>query len=107
MVVIRYEEKESVFEVNHFAVAPDGGPKINIPLLDPKPDWDNFSPEVTLSYQYNDDVMFFASYRTGFKSGGFDAAWKPGDLLATYGLTGESPTKTSMTKRKLMVSKLE
>ncbi len=83
-----HEEKESVFEVNHFAVAPDGGPKINIPLLDPKPEWDNFSPEVTLSYQYNDDVMFFASYRTGFKSGGFDAAWKPGDLLATYGLTG-------------------
>ena len=83
-----YEEKESVFEVNHFAVAPDGGPKINIPLLEPDPDWDNFSPEVTLSYQYNDEVMFFASYKTGFKSGGFDAAWKPGDLLSDYGLTG-------------------
>ena len=83
-----HEEKESVFEVNHFAVAPDGGPKVNIPLLEPKPDWNNFSPEVTLSYQHNDDVMFFASYKTGFKSGGFDAAWKPGDLLRTYGLTG-------------------
>ena len=83
-----YEEKESVFEVNHFAVAPDGGPKINIPLLEPKPDWNNFSPEVTLSHQYNDDVMFFASYRTGFKSGGFDAAWKPTDLLLAHGLTG-------------------
>lgn len=83
-----YEEKESVFEVNHFAVAPDGGPKINIPLLEPKPDWNNFSPEATLSYQYNVDIMFFASYKTGFKSGGFDAAWKPGDLLRTYGLTG-------------------
>ena len=83
-----YEEKESVFEVNHFAVAPDGGPKINIPLLEPKPDWKNFSPEVTVSYQMNDDVMFFASYRTGFKSGGFDAAWKPTDLLVAHGLTG-------------------
>ena len=83
-----YEEKESVFEVNHFAVAPDGGPKINIPLLEPKPDWSNFSPEVTVSYQMNDDVMFFASYRTGFKSGGFDAAWKPGDLRSAHGLTG-------------------
>ena len=83
-----HEEKESVFEVNHFAVAPDGGPKVNIPLLEPKPDWNNFSPEVTVSYQMNDDVMFFASYKTGFKSGGFDAAWKPGELLRTYGVTG-------------------
>lgn len=83
-----YEEKESVFEVNHFAVAPDGGPKINIPLLEPKPDWNNFSPEATLSYHYNDDIMFYASYKTGFKSGGFDAAWKPGDLLRDHGLTG-------------------
>ncbi len=83
-----YEEKEGVIELNYFAVAPDGGPKIGVPLLEDKPDWNNFSPQVTLSYQYNDHVMFFASYKTGFKSGGFDAAWKPGDLLATYGLTG-------------------
>lgn len=83
-----YEEKEGVIDVNYFAVAPDGGPKIGIPLLEDKPDWDNFSPQVTLSYQYNDDVMFFASYKEGFKSGGFDAAWKPGELLGTYGLTG-------------------
>ena len=83
-----HEEKESVFEVNHFAVAPDGGPKVNVPLVEPKPDWNNLSPELTLSHQYSDDVMFFASYRTGFKSGGFDAAWKPGDLLRMHGLTG-------------------
>jgi outer membrane receptor protein involved in Fe transport len=44
-------------------------------LVDPKKDWNNFSPEVTLSYQYNDDVMFFASYREGFKSGGYDMSY--------------------------------
>lgn len=83
-----YEEKEAVFEVNHFAVAPDGGPRTNVPLLEDKPDWNNFSPEVTLSYQHNEDVMFFASYKSGFKSGGFDAAWKPGTLLSANVLTG-------------------
>ncbi len=83
-----YEEKEAVFEVNHFAVAPGGGPKVNIPLTEANPDWDNLSPEVTLSYQYTDDVMFFASYKTGFKSGGFDAAWKPEDLLEKNALAG-------------------
>lgn len=83
-----YEEKEGVIELNYFAVAPDGGPKINAPLLDDEPDWDNFSPEVTLSYQYSDDIMFFASYKEGFKSGGFDAAWKPGTILTTNVLAG-------------------
>ena len=83
-----YEEKEGVIDVNHFAVAPDGGPRLNVPLLEDKPDWNNFSPELTLSYYLNDDVMFFASYKEGFKSGGFDAAWKAGELLRTYVLTG-------------------
>lgn len=83
-----YEEKEGDFAVNHFAVAPNGGPMTKVPLLEDKPDWNNFSPEVTLSYQYNNDIMFFASFKTGFKSGGFDAAWKPGDLLRANVLTG-------------------
>lgn len=47
----------------------------DVPHLNPKTDWSNFSPEVTLSYQYNDDVMFFGSYREGFKSGGYDLSY--------------------------------
>ena len=76
-----YEEKEGSFGVNHFSPLPNGGPVIAVPLLEDDPDWDNISPEVTLSYRYTDDVMFFASYKEGFKSGGFDAAYKPGELL--------------------------
>lgn len=90
-----YEEKEGAIYLNHFALDPatgmafpDGGPKVNVPFLEDKPDWHNVSPEVTLSYQYNEDVMFFASYKTGFKSGGFDAAWKAPTLMNVNVLTG-------------------
>ena len=31
----------------------------------------NVSPEITLSYQPNNDVTMWAAYRTGYKSGGF------------------------------------
>lgn len=93
-----YEEKEGVIELNHFALNPDftalpgGGPRLNVPLVDNNPDWSNFSPEVTLSYQYTDDIMFFASYRTGFKSGGFDAAFATTRLagLAAAGIPHDS-----------------
>ena len=50
-------------------------------MLDDKTDWDNVSPELTLSYQFSLDVMFFASYREGFKSGGYDSSFRPTDLL--------------------------
>lgn len=35
--------------------------------------WDSFDYRLTLDYQVNDDVMFFGSVSTGFKSGGFGA----------------------------------
>jgi len=38
---------------------------------------DNFSPEVTLSYQVNDDVNLYGSFKTGFKSGGIDNSALP------------------------------
>lgn len=34
--------------------------------------WNEFTPHVGVQYQVNDDVMAYASYTTGFKSGGFD-----------------------------------
>ena len=33
--------------------------------------WDEVTPKFGLRYLYSDDVMFFASYAKGFKSGGF------------------------------------
>lgn len=35
---------------------------------------DDISPQVTLSWQPRDELMLFAAYREGFKSGGFDAS---------------------------------
>ncbi|MFY8274457.1 TonB-dependent receptor [Pseudoalteromonas sp. SSDWG2] len=41
-------------------------------VLDDEKDWSRFTPRVGVEYQYNDDVMFFASYAQGFKSGTFN-----------------------------------
>lgn len=43
---------------------------------------DNFSPEVTLKYQANDDFNVFASFKTGFKSGGIDNSALPSNSLS-------------------------
>lgn len=51
---------------------------------------DNFSPEVTLRYQPSDsDVTIFASYKTGFKSGGIDNSALPSASLSQAALTGD------------------
>ena len=34
--------------------------------------WSKFTPKVGVNYQINDDMMLYASYSSGFKSGGFD-----------------------------------
>ena len=49
-------------------------------------DWDDISPQLTLSYTTNEDWLLYASYREGFKSGGFDGAFTslPGALPHIY-----------------------
>jgi iron complex outermembrane receptor protein len=37
-------------------------------------DWDDFSPEVTVSYRPSADLTLFASYKEGFLSGGFNSS---------------------------------
>lgn len=50
----------------------------NIPFLDGVPQytlddsWRNFSPKATLSYRVNPDVMAYATFSQGFRSGGFN-----------------------------------
>ena len=34
-------------------------------------DWDKFSPRIGAQYDFTDDIMVYASYSEGFKSGGF------------------------------------
>ncbi|MFV8783123.1 TonB-dependent receptor [Microbulbifer sp. SA54] len=43
------------------------------PIANMKDSWSEFSPKVALQYDLADDVMVFASYANGFKSGGFFA----------------------------------
>jgi iron complex outermembrane receptor protein len=44
--------------------------------------YNDFSPEVTVTWKPATDVMLFASYKEGFKSGGFDAGYTGGAILA-------------------------
>ncbi|TAD79275.1 MAG: hypothetical protein EAY70_06440 [Sphingomonadales bacterium] len=55
----------------------------NIPFKD-----DNFSPEVTLRYKANEDLNIFASFKTGFKSGGIDNSALPSNSLSQAAATG-------------------
>jgi iron complex outermembrane receptor protein len=50
---------------------------------------DNLSPEITLRYQASDDVNIFASFKTGFKSGGIDNSALPSASLSQAALTGD------------------
>ena len=72
------EEKELAMRAKVNATPLFGFPEVpwvDVNVVDPKQDWDNFSPEVTVSYQFRDNVMYFASYKEGFKSGGFDVSY--------------------------------
>lgn len=50
---------------------------------------DNLSPEVTLKYQANPDLNIFASFKTGFKSGGIDNSALPSNSLSQAALSGD------------------
>ena len=52
--------------------------------LNPTREWDDVSPQVTLSWRPNDGWMLFASYREGFKSGGFDGSSSPVSAIEFY-----------------------
>lgn len=44
--------------------------------------WTQFSPRVALDYQFNSDVMAYASYNKGYKAGGFNSSLdENGDLV--------------------------
>lgn len=44
--------------------------------------FDDFSPELTLSFQATPDILLFGSYKQGFKSGGLDSGYTGGAILA-------------------------
>ncbi|MBV1690525.1 TonB-dependent receptor [Novosphingobium sp. G106] len=54
----------------------------------PRLSYNDFSPEITVTWKPATDIMLFASYKEGFKSGGFDAGYTGGAIFA-------SPTATA------------
>ncbi|NIB38380.1 TonB-dependent receptor [Pseudomaricurvus alkylphenolicus] len=52
---------------NIFKGATDG-------LLNAKDEWSSFDPRVALDYQLSGDILVYASFSTGYKSGGFNQA---------------------------------
>ena len=48
----------------------------------------NISPEATIKYKVSPDFNVFASYKTGFKSGGIDNSALPSNSLSQAALTG-------------------
>jgi iron complex outermembrane receptor protein len=48
----------------------------------------NVSPEATIKYKISPDFNVFASYKTGFKSGGIDNSALPSNSLSQAALTG-------------------
>ncbi|MEE4338039.1 TonB-dependent receptor [Erythrobacter sp.] len=50
---------------------------------------DNFSPEITLRYKATEDINVFASFKTGFKSGGIDNSALPSNSLSQAATSGD------------------
>ena len=61
---VRYSDEEKTFKTIRGYTEPEQ-----------KESWDDVSPQVTLSWHASEEWMLFASYREGFKSGGFDGAF--------------------------------
>jgi len=60
------------------------------PALVDDEDWNNFTPKVALNWNINDDVLGFASFTRGFRSGGYNVRFT--DL--SFITTPDNPTST-------------
>jgi iron complex outermembrane receptor protein len=72
------------------------GPAFNLvpegDAFDESLSFSNWSPEFTLSWKPQPDVLVYGAYKTGFKSGGFSSA----DLYQIDASTGLKPTKDQL-----------
>lgn len=69
----RYTEEEKNFFGGGtvFYQPGDADPELSMTFTPFSGKWSEFTPKIGLSYQHNDDLMFYTSYAEGFKSGGF------------------------------------
>lgn len=83
-----YEERKLKTYVPGFTLnLPDGStmPAVpNGPNRKFDDDWTEFSPHVALSYDLSEDMMFYGSFASGFKSGGFFARTQQVDDINSY-----------------------
>jgi iron complex outermembrane receptor protein len=77
-----YEEKDFKGADGTFYEAGEPFPDLNMTFFDD--DWSETSPKVGVRYQYNDNIMLFASWSEGFKSGGFFGRQANFDIEPTY-----------------------
>ncbi|MEN3747448.1 TonB-dependent receptor [Sphingomonas sp. HF-S3] len=60
-------------EYSTSVIRPQNGAVV-VPLSSAVAEWDSFTPRVALEYKPNRDLLFYASWSKGFKSGGFGAS---------------------------------
>ncbi|MBL4801865.1 MAG: TonB-dependent receptor [Emcibacter sp.] len=70
--VYRFVYLGSVFPTEPVNVPPTAVPFAVQSDFDGEKSWNKFTPHIGLDYQINDDIMTYAKFSTGFKSGGFD-----------------------------------
>ena len=63
----RYTDEKKDFYQERFAPYP-----ATQPLEERSQSWDDAGPKFGLQYQFNSDIMAYASYQKGFRSGGFN-----------------------------------
>lgn len=68
----RYSWERKSFDAFDFPSASNGFVGAPLSFVLQKKNFRNFSPEVTLSYNAPNDLNLYATYRTGFTSGGFN-----------------------------------
>ena len=92
----RYSEEELKISGRNFETA-TLGPTTRIEgshnFINPETEYTDLSPELTLSWRPTEDVTLFASYKEGFKSGGYNSSTLDG--ASTNLDTGPAPVDTS------------
>jgi iron complex outermembrane receptor protein len=64
---VNHDKKDFTVQVT----LPQRGGVVSVPLQTRTAEWTSFTPRVGLNWKPNRDMLLYASYATGFKSGGF------------------------------------
>lgn len=60
------------------------GPTATGPCANPDDSWSEFTPRIIIDHHFNDDLMAYASYSTGFRSGGWDGRSNIANTIGPY-----------------------